>query len=184
MLNIKGVLSCIYEQSTKRKIPVLTNPTKDFITNVLNKYRPKNCLEIWWCIAYSTIFIASTIQDRSWKISSFEISYPSYKEWLNNIRNSKLFNINFYNWDFSKFPIKKLTSQKYDFVFIDAMKKEYLKYFKSIRHLLSDNCILIFDDVIKFDYKMEDLYEFLKKNQLNYEIIKLDEDDWILVIKL
>jgi len=62
------------------------------------------------------------------------------------------------------------------------MKKEYLKYFKSIRHLLGDNCILIFDDVIKFDYKMKDLYEFLKKNQLNYEVIKLDKDDGVLII--
>jgi len=46
MLNIKDFLNRIYEQSSKRKIPVLTNPTKDFIANILNQYKPKNCLEI------------------------------------------------------------------------------------------------------------------------------------------
>jgi len=30
---------------------------------------------------------------------------------------------------------------------------------------------------------MEDLYEYVEKNHLNYEVIQIDEDDGIMIIK-
>jgi len=43
--------------------------------------------------------------------------------------------------------------------------------------------MIVIDDVIKFRYKMENLYTYIDQEKLSYEIIKIDEDDGIMIIK-
>jgi len=43
--------------------------------------------------------------------------------------------------------------------------------------------IIIIDDVIKFRYKMESLYEYVESENLDYKIIQIDTDDGIMIIK-
>jgi predicted O-methyltransferase YrrM len=148
----------------------------------LLEYKPLNCLEIWSAVAYSTIYIASIVDKWNGNIISFEISYPAYKEWLNNIHNNNMFNIRTYNFDFLSIDISRIVWSKLDFVFIDAMKKQYLDYFNMLIPYLQKWSIVLFDDVIKFKNKMKPLYLFLENNQLNYKIFELDEDDWVLII--
>lgn len=42
--------------------------------------------------------------------------------------------------------------------------------------------MIIIDDVIKFRHKMEDLYNYVEEEKLNYEIIQIDSDDGIMKI--
>ncbi|MFZ5341156.1 MAG: hypothetical protein ACOZBL_00910 [Patescibacteria group bacterium] len=79
--------------------------------------------------------------------------------------------------DFKYAPLNKIIKNKLDFVFIDAMKKEYLTYYKLLMPFLNKNCILIFDDVIKFQYRLNNLYRFLEKNQIIFQKLQLDADD-------
>lgn len=174
----------IETNARKRDIPVMTKSTMKFMKKQLNKFQPKNCLEIWSAIWYSSLFIAQEIQNWWWKIIGFEISYPTYKEALSNLFEAKQNNLTIYNCDFSKIQTDSLVSNWLDFVFIDARKKDYLEYFLSIQKHLWPECIIIFDDVIKFKDKMADLYEFLEKNQLNHKILQLDKDDWVLYLEV
>jgi predicted O-methyltransferase YrrM len=165
-----------------RNIPIITPNTENFIEKLLLDYKPKNCLEIWSAVAYSTIFIASRINQWNGNITSFEISYPAYKEWLNNIDHNNIYNIKTYNLDFTSVDISKIIWGKLDFVFIDAMKKQYLTYFQMLIPYLKKWSIVLFDDVIKFKDKINTLYWFFKNNQLNYKIFKLDDDDGVLIV--
>jgi hypothetical protein len=45
------------------------------------------------------------------------------------------------------------------------------------------NAIIIIDDVIKFRFKMESLYEYLNTENIKYEVIQIDDDDGIMIIK-
>ena len=38
------------------------------------------------------------------------------------------------------------------------------------------------DDVVKYQTKLNTLYEFLEKNQINYEIVPSEEGDWIMIL--
>jgi hypothetical protein len=62
------------------------------------------------------------------------------------------------------------------------MKKEYLDYYISVSQFLDNNCIIIFDDIIKYKYKLNNLYSFLNKNQINFEILQLDDDDGVMML--
>ncbi|MBS8122338.1 O-methyltransferase [Candidatus Vampirococcus lugosii] len=177
----KTCLNNIKHLSNKLNIPIISNNTEKFIVNLLNTYKPKNCLEIGTSIGYSIILQASIIQNRNGNIYGFEISKNTYKQTLDNINKSKLKNIVLYNFDFLKFPFKKVI-REIDFVFIDAKKADYYKYLKLVLKIVNKNSIILLDDVIKFNDKMTTLYEFIKKNQLNYKIFQIDKNDGVMII--
>lgn len=181
---MKSNLNLLREHWISHEIPIISLPTQQYLESLLNEYKPKECLEIGGCIWYSGIFMSNIIKRRWWRLISFEISYPSYKQALKNITSMSVNNFTIYNLDFALTPLNKLIERsKLDFVFIDAMKKDYLRYYLKTVPFMSKNCIVIFDDVIKYSIKMKNLYRFLEKNQLNYEILQLDQDDWIIIVK-
>jgi predicted O-methyltransferase YrrM len=75
-----------------------------------------------------------------------------------------------------------LLPKKADFVFIDGQKSQYAEYMEIIETLISDTTILVLDDVIKYHNKLDTLYRFLEKKQINYEIKQLEPDDGVMVI--
>ncbi len=41
---------------------------------------------------------------------------------------------------------------------------------------------MIIDDVIKFAHKMSNFYEFLAEQHIEYSVLKIDEDDGVIMI--
>ena len=179
---LKELINKIHSYSKDRNVPIISNNTLYYLKQIITTHKPKHCLEVWSAVWYSLINIASEINNRWGKIIWLEISFPSYKTALSNINHSWLTNINLYNMDFMEFPINKLIINKLDFVFIDAMKKQYLDYLYLILPFMAKNSIIIMDDVIKFKHRMNQLYIFLEKNQINYSLNKIDDDDGIITI--
>jgi hypothetical protein len=62
------------------------------------------------------------------------------------------------------------------------MKKEYLTYLLLSLQKATSDAIIVIDDVEKFAPKMPDLYAFLEKNHIPYELYKTDIDDSVMVI--
>lgn len=168
------------------KIPIISQNTENFLTKKISDYKFKSILEIWSAICYSTIFFASEISKYNGNIMSFELSLPSYKQWLLNISKFGSDNILLYNMDFGAINHNKIfVWQQFDLIFVDARKSRYLEFFKIIQknNLLSKWWRLIFDDVIKFDQKTESLIGYLNEKKLKYKIFPLDDDDWILIME-
>ena len=78
--------------------------------------------------------------------------------------------------------IPTLRRDYFDFVFIDAMKREYLDYLLLTLPTMAAGGVIVFDDVEKFRDKMGNLYEFIDKNGIEYTIEKTDSDDSIMVL--
>jgi hypothetical protein len=71
----------------------------------------------------------------------------------------------------------------FDFVFIDAMKREYLDDLLLILPKMTPDATIILDDVEKFAPKMNNLYEYLEEKHIPYHLEKTDEDDSIMIIE-
>lgn len=166
-----------------RNIPIISQETESFLESQLKQQRPKVCLEIGSAVWYSSIFISNIVKNRWWTLYSFEISYTSYLEGIQNIWKYGLKNLIVYPFDFLKTDIKKLVPNNLDFVFVDWQKSQYCNYFRNIYDFLGQNFIVIFDDVIKYKHKMIWLYELLDKNQIFYQEKEMEQQDWILVAK-
>ncbi len=53
---------------------------------------------------------------------------------------------------------------KFDFVFIDAVKRDYLKYFKIIEPKLKPGAVIVGDNVIRSARAMEDFLRFIQES--------------------
>lgn len=73
----------------------------------------------------------------------------------------------------------------FDFVFIDALKRDYLKYFKALEPKLRKGAVIVADNVIKSERDMTDFLAYFKNNP-NYDSVtiraSMEKDDGMLVI--
>lgn len=53
---------------------------------------------------------------------------------------------------------------EFDFVFIDAVKRDYLKYLKAIEPKLKPGAIIVADNVIKSEKAMQDFLDYIQKS--------------------
>jgi predicted O-methyltransferase YrrM len=59
---------------------------------------------------------------------------------------------------------------EFDFVFIDALKGDYLKYFKLIEHKLKPGAVIVGDNVIRFAGPMQDFLDYIQ-NSPDYDTV-------------
>ena len=69
---------------------------------------------------------------------------------------------------------------KFDFVFIDALKQDYMKYFKLIEPKLKPGAIVVADNVIRFENSMKDFLDYIQTSP-NYDTViiraSMEKDD-------
>jgi predicted O-methyltransferase YrrM len=53
---------------------------------------------------------------------------------------------------------------KFDFLFIDALKQDYFKYFKAALPLLTPEAVIVADNVIVFEKQMKDFLDFMEES--------------------
>ncbi len=77
---------------------------------------------------------------------------------------------------------------RFDFVFIDAVKRDYLKYFRAIEPKLEPGAVIVADNVIKLAGQMQDFLDAMEQDP-NYQILilrtsELKGDGMALIYKL
>jgi predicted O-methyltransferase YrrM len=76
----------------------------------------------------------------------------------------------------------------FDFVFLDAVKRDYLKYFKGLEPKLKPGAVIVADNVIKSARSMQDFLDAVK-NDPNYHMViirasDLKDDGMAVIYKL
>lgn len=138
-------------------------------------------LEIWTANWFSAINFALELKEIWWKLTTIEFSKLSHDQALENFELawvSKI--INAINWN-ALDVIPKL-DEKYDFVFIDWMKRRTHDFLELVWDKVLPSGIIIIDDVIKFREKMVWFWEYLEENNIKYNTIPIDIDDGIIMI--
>jgi len=165
----------------KNDIPNVTEKWALFLRNMIKIKSPKSILEIWTANWYSTIQMAREVKKIWWKITTIEFSPLSRWQALDNFKTVWFEDI-ITSLEWNALDIIPTLEEKYDFVFIDWMKKRYLDFLNLVWDKVESWWVIILDDVIKFRYKMESFYEFLEKNNMEYNLLPIDEDDGVIMI--
>jgi len=142
--------------------------TGKFFYNLVLISKTKNILEIGTSNGYSTIWLAEAAKKNNGKITTMEISDFKIKNAKDNFKRSKLSNIKIIHGDALK-EIPKL-KEKFDFMFIDAIKKDYINYLKLAEKNLKKGSIIVADNAIMFKDKMKDYLNYVKNNK-NYSSV-------------
>lgn len=178
------------EKTAKKEFLPSIGPIKGKIMkDIIKEHKPEKALEIGTLHGYSAILITINIliQKAGKKKINIDFENNSSEPILftlekdgemaqiarSNIENSGLSDkIHLINGDGLK-EIPKLKSKynkyKFDMVFLDATKSEYLKYLQLIEQygLLNKRAVVVADNVIMYEDEMEDYLDYVR-NSGNY----------------
>lgn len=136
------LLNDIEEYARINNIPIMQPEGIEFLTKYIKENNIKTILEIGSAIGYSAIRMA--LIDKNISITTIERDVNRYNVAVDNINKFDLNNqISILNVDALDVEI----SAKYDLVFIDAAKAQYIKFFNKFRYNLNDRGVIISDNL-------------------------------------
>ncbi|EKE28988.1 MAG: hypothetical protein ACD_2C00256G0005 [uncultured bacterium (gcode 4)] len=180
---ITQVLKELREFGLANEVPNITDENAEFLMNLVKENNIKNMLEIWTANGFSAICFASVLSEQYWHITSIEFSSLSHEQAIKNIENAWLQdNVTLVLWQALDI-IPTLEDDSFDFIFIDGMKRRSKDFLELSWPKAKSWAIIVIDDVIKFKHKMISLYEYLEEKGIWYEVLKIDADDGIMIIR-
>ena len=149
----------IERYAKENNIPIMLPDGIEYLCNYIKEYNIKNILEIGSAIGYSAIRMASVRDDI--KVTTIEKDTDRYNIAVSNINK---FNLNSRITIINSDAMDVLIGDKYDLIFIDAVKSGNIKFFNKFKDNLSDNGVIITDN-LSFHGLVEDETLIKTKNQ-------------------
>jgi len=154
------------EEALRDKIPILDEMTARFLYTQVKIKKPKRILEIGFGGGYSTLWMA--LGNPQAEITSLEKNKERFEKGQEKLKNLP-YNINLLFED-ARIFLKDLDGM-FDFVFIDAVKSQYLNYFQSIETKLNPGSVVFADNIF---YRGK-LFEEEMSPKKRKEVVKLKE---------
>lgn len=175
-----GLIEKMEEYAANNYVPIARKANIEYLQNIIKKEKLYNILELGSAIGYSAICMASV--DEKVKVTTIERDEKLYKEAVKNIKEAKKENqINIIFNDIFNVDI----DGKYDLIFIDAAKAQYIKFFEKVSSCLSENGVIISDNIDLID--LQRLTDSKKSKRLvqkmgEYKGYLLGLDDYVTEI--
>lgn len=136
------------QYAIENHVPILQDVSLDLILLVLKLKKPNSILEVGTAIGYSAINFSKYLDGENSHILTVEKSEDMYKEAIKNIKNVGLEEkITVINADATEYLPTLDENDKYDVVFIDAAKGQYLVFLENALRVIKKGGIIIADNV-------------------------------------
>lgn len=150
----------------KQFIPSIGPIKGNIITGIIQKYKPRNILEIGTLYGYSAILMADTLKGADGKVVTIEIDKSIADIARKNIADANLLDKIDVIVGNSLDEIPRLNS-KFDLLFLDAAKNEYLKYLElAQKNDLKRGTIVVADNVEISKNEMQDYLEYVRNSTI------------------
>ena len=170
----------ILKYSRENYIPTMLTSTGKLLYKYVKKYRPKNILEIGTAIGYSGIVMLIASENKS-HLTTIEKNGTRVLLAKDNFKSCNLDkNVEILLGDASEI-INEIKSQKYDFIFLDGSKSQYIKQIDILFDMLNEGGKIFIDDALYMYnvYKEGDVphkHRAMIKNLRNFVIKILDNN--------
>ena len=179
---LENFLKQLKKFGKQNNIPNISEKNAEYLKTLIQSRGVKNILEIGTANGYSSIQFASVMSEIWGSITTIEFSQLAFEMAQENIEASWLSSYIIQYYGDAREIIPHL-DWDYDMIFIDGLKKASLQFYQLAQEKLQPWGIIIIDDVIKFRHKMEELYTYLKENNIPYKLEQIDEDDGIMILE-
>jgi predicted O-methyltransferase YrrM len=162
-LKVVQVLQDLEQIAKRQSLPSIGPVKGEILRDIISKYKPKTILEIGTLHGYSAILMADMLPDDG-KLITIEKDTNLFSITMKNVEDAGLSHIiEVINEDGLK-GIPLLQKQKFDLIFLDAIKSEYLKYLKLAEenNLLSDRVVVVADNVLLYANEMQDYLQYVR----------------------
>lgn len=162
----------IKREAINNNVPIVKDDTLEVLLNVIKDNNYCSILELGSAVGYSAIQMA--LLNKNIHIDTLEKNIDMYNKACFNVKELGLTNqINIINMPIEEFKTDKV----YDFIFIDAAKAQYEKYFDQFLDNLSLNGAVLFDNMC-FHGMINDIDSIKNRNtrSLVKKIVKFREN--------
>ena len=192
------IIQDIKNESLDENVPIITDEVLNYMIFTARNIKARNILEIGTATGYSGLFLAQIANENSGFLTTMEIDEIRYGKAVENFKKLGLFEKNKMIFGDALEQIPKLDKNvKYDFIFIDASKGQYLKFFEMSYELLNENGIIFIDNLMfrglvatdkeeipkRYKTIVKRLKEFIEKLNEEYNFVLLPFGDGVGIVK-
>ena len=161
--------------------------TAKFLSIIILSKQPKAALEIGTSNGYSGIWLASALKKIGGKLTTIEYWDKRQSVAIENFRSCGVDDVieprlgpAFAVLDNITQEIKEEKRPLFDFIFIDANKKEYIDYFRQIHPILNKGGLILADNMISHKEKVQPFYDEITNHQ-EYKTVLLNIGTGVLM---
>ena len=192
------IIQDIKNESLDENVPIITDEVLNYMIFTARNIKARNILEIGTATGYSGLFLAQIANENSGFLTTMEIDEIRHGKAVENFKKLGLFEKNKMIFGDALEQIPKLDKNvKYDFIFIDASKGQYLKFFEMSYELLNENGIIFIDNLMfrglvaadkeeipkRYKTIVKRLKEFIEKLNEEYNFVLLPFGDGVGIVK-
>jgi predicted O-methyltransferase YrrM len=158
------VIKSLEKMAEKEFVPSIGPIKGKIIADIIKRYQPEDILEIGTLYGYSAILMANTLSGLDGKVVTIEMDRSIAETARKNIADAGLLEKTEVIIGNALDNIPKL-NQKFQLMFLDAAKIEYLKYLKSAeKKCLEKSAVIIADNVEVSKNEMLDYLEYVRNS--------------------
>ena len=192
------IIQDIKNESLDENVPIITDEVLNYMIFTARNIKARNILEIGTATGYSGLFLAQIANENSGFLTTMEIDEIRYGKAVENFKKLGLFEKNKMVFGDALEQIPKLDKNvKYDFIFIDASKGQYLNFFEMSYELLNENGIIFIDNLMfrglvatdkeeipkRYKTIVKRLGEFIEKLNEEYNFVLLPFGDGVGIVR-
>lgn len=142
-----GEIGELQKYGYKNKFPIISKDVARFLSTIICMKKPKEILEIGCCIGFSASLMASVTEKETHitTIERYSVMIEKAKETFQKLNiNNRVTLI-----EGDAINVLKELDKKYDFIFLDAAKGQYIQFLPYCLELLNVGGVIIADNVMQ-----------------------------------
>ena len=172
------VLEEIEKEARKDGVPIIRKEMESFLRVMLSIKKPMRILELGTAVGYSAILMSEYIDEKGQiiTIENYDKRIPIAKE---NIKKAGRENvIKLLEGDAMEI-MPTLVSNRFDFVFMDAAKAQYIHFLPEVLRLMKKDGVLITDNVLQEGDLIQSKYVVRRRDRTIHKRMR----DYLYTIK-
>lgn len=157
------LLNQIEKEALDTYVPIIRKETQSLLKVLLATKQPMNILEVGTAIGFSTLFLSeySPAGCKVTTIEKYEKRIPVAKENFRRAKKEKEILL----LEGDAIEILQKLDGTFDFIFMDAAKGQYLKFFPDVMRLLAPSGVLVSDNVMQDGDVIQSRYAVTRRNR-------------------
>ena len=162
-------------EKTQKEFWNIPRKTGVLINTFIKMMNIKSVLEIGTSNGYSGLWITKALKQTGGRLTTIEYYDKRQSVAMENFRKCGVADIVRPLQGSACEVIEALDeSEKFDFVFIDANKREYVKYFELVKPHLTEKALIIADNIISHAEKVQTFIDAVDADdEFQYEIVEV-----------
>jgi len=162
-------------EATQKQFWNIARETGVMLNMFIKMMNVKNAIEIGTSNGYSGLWLSKALKQTGGHLTTIEFYEKRQSVAIENFKTCGVDDVITPIQGSAIMILENLPEDaKFDFVFIDANKREYIKYFNILKPHLTEKCLITADNITSHAEKVKDFVDAIDKDdEFQYEILDL-----------